>query len=336
MTHTSPARLGHDRSVSLSPEELLRAAEGYVDVGLSIIPVGVSGRYAKHPHYDALKKTGHCFWDGERGKWVATWLTFRERPPTRDELRQWFIMHRAQGMAMVTGEISGLIALDFDRGAGVRMMCHLGIEPHVRSASGGYHAYVRHPGWHVATTNSNTKRSLPPGLDVRGDGGLIVLPPTVTDVGRYERLPCKKRLDRLAIPKAALVDGRNYGVRELLGLAHPPEAQEKAMRAPTFNQGEARRVNHLWLVERAQTLAQSRGRNEAGFWLACQLRDNRFSPGEALEIGPYWLSLLPGTNTKGAREAYVPAHYEASVRSAYFKVPAGRESKPWVKGYGRG
>ena len=35
-------------------------------------------------------------------------------------------------VALVTGEISGLIALDFDRGAGVEMMRHIGVEPHVR------------------------------------------------------------------------------------------------------------------------------------------------------------------------------------------------------------
>jgi hypothetical protein len=345
MSYATVTQFGHHKAMSLTPSDLLRTARQYVDAGLSIIPVGVSGSYAKHPHYDALKKTDHCYWDEGRGKWVATWMAFQERLPTHDELHAWFIEHGAQGMALVTGGISGLVALDFDKGAGVDTMHRLGIEPHVRSASGGYHAYVRHPGWHVPTTNSNTKRSLPPGVDVRGDGGLVVLPPTVTDAGRYERLPCKKLLNRLAIPEVAELSGQSYRLRELLGLECAPECLEEtpraAVRAPVFSapnsegDQEHRRVDYTLLVERAQDLTASRGRNEAGFWLACQLRDNDFSQDEALEIGPYWLSLLPGTNTKGAKEAYVLAHYEASVRSAYRKVPAGRDSKPWVKGYGR-
>lgn len=345
MSYAITSHIGHHRSMSLTPHDLLRTARQYVDAGLSIIPAGVSGPYAKHPHYDALKKTDHCYWDEGRGKWVATWMAFRERLPTQGELHAWFITHGAPGMALVTGEISGLIALDFDRGAGVEMMRHIGVEPHVRSAGGGYHAYVRHPGWHVPTTNSKTKTTLPPGVDVRGDGGLVVLPPTVTDVGRYERLPCKKLVNRLAIPQAVEVAGHTYRLRELLGLERAPQAEEEtppaAVRAPVFSEQrdggdqEHRRVDYTRLVERAQDLTVSRGRNEAGFWLACQLRDNDFAQDEALEIGPYWLSLLPGTNTKGAREAYVLAHYEASVRSAYRKIPAGREAKPWVKGFGR-
>ena len=345
MSSAITSHIGHHRSMSLTPHDLLRTARQYVDAGLSVIPVGVSGSYAKHPHYDALKKTGHCYWDEGRGKWVASWMAFRERLPTPGELRAWFVEHQVQGLALVTGQISGLVALDFDKGAGVDTMRQLGIEPHVRSASGGYHAYVRYPGWHVPTTNSKTKTTLPPGVDVRGDGGLVVLPPTVTDAGRYERLSAKKLLHRLALPEVADLSGQRYRVRELLGLACAPESLEEApraaVRAPVFSEQrdggdqEHRRVDYTRLVERAQDLILSRGRNEAGFWLACQLRDNDFSQDEALEIGPYWLSLLPATNTKGAREAYVLAHFEASVRSAYRRVPAGRDSKPWVKGYGR-
>ncbi|AFZ69768.1 bifunctional DNA primase/polymerase [Deinococcus peraridilitoris] len=344
MTHAAPTRFQHNRPISHTPHDLLRTAQHYVEAGLSIIPVGVNGNYAKQPHYEALKKTDHCYWDDGRRKWVATWMAFRERLPTQSELHDWFITHGAQGMAMVTGEISGLVALDFDKGAGVKAMHRLGIEPHVRSASGGYHAYVRHPGWPVATTNSNSKQSLPAGVDVRGDGGLVVLPPTVTDVGRYERLSTKKLVNRLAIPEVVELAGQTYRLRELLGLERAPEVTQDeprvAARAPIFSDpsqedAERVRVDYLVLVERALSLTGSRGRNDAGFWLACQLRDNGFALSEALEVGPYWLSLLPMTNTKGEREAYVLAHFEASVRSAFRRVPVGRGSTPWVKGFGR-
>jgi hypothetical protein len=56
-------------------------------------------------------------------------------------------------------------------------MVEWGIEPHVRTRSGGSHFYLRHPGWPVATLNAKSgKASWPwPGLDIRGDGGFAVL-----------------------------------------------------------------------------------------------------------------------------------------------------------------
>lgn len=93
-------------------------------------------------------------------------------------------------------------------------------------------------------------------------------------------------------------------------------------------------MDPLVLIEHALGLVPGRGRNEAGFWLACQSRDNDFSREEALEIGPYWLSLLPDTNTRGSRESYLLTHFEASIHSAYRSVPAGRTSRPWIRGYG--
>lgn len=143
------------------------------------------------------------------------------------------------------------------------------------------------------------------------------------------------------------MDGQIYRLRELLGLDCAPEDRPEppraAAQAPVFaaperegaHGGQHERIDYQILVEHALRMVDHRGRNDAGFWLCCQLRDNDFSREEALEIGPYWLSLLPLTNTKGSREAYLPAHFEASVRSAYRTVPAGRQSRPWIKGYGR-
>ena len=161
-------------------QQLYRAASRYVEAGLSLVPAGTTGSYAKQPHYAALKATGHSVWDDEGGRVRASWTTLRERPPTDRELKTWFLSFRAGGMALVTGELSNLVALDFDLGAGVDLLHQLGLAPHVRTPSGGYHVYVRHPGWHVPTINAKAKRTLPPGLDIRGDGGLVMLPPSTT------------------------------------------------------------------------------------------------------------------------------------------------------------
>ncbi len=347
MLASTPAPIHHHRPMTLLSTDLLRAAERYVAAGVSIIPTGVSGDFAKRPHYDALKKTDHCYWDEGEQKWKATFMALRERLPHAEELRAWFEVHRAPGLAMVTGQISGLIALDFDGEAGAALLRQLGWDAHVRTPSGGFHVYCKHPGWPVATLNSKSKKTLPRGLDVRADGGLAMLPPTVAQTGAYERLSATRLLQRHHIPEVIEVDGQTYRLRELLGLDCAPEDRPEppraAAQAPVFaapdrdgtHGAQHERIDYQILVEHALRMVDHRGRNDAGFWLCCQLRDNDFSREEALEIGPYWLSLLPLTNTKGSREAYLPAHFEASVRSAYRTVPAGRQSRPWIKGYGR-
>ena len=111
MLASTPAPIHHHRPMTLLSTDLLRAAERYVAAGVSIIPAGVSGDFAKRPHYDALKKTDHCYWDEGEQKWKATFMALRERLPHAEELRAWFEVHRAPGLAMVTGWVSGLIEI---------------------------------------------------------------------------------------------------------------------------------------------------------------------------------------------------------------------------------
>lgn len=307
--------------------DFLRTAQQYVAAGLSIIPVGTSGPFAKHPHYGALRATGHTVWNAQSGTWKVTWKPFAQRLPTPDELHTWFVACGAQGMALVTGVQFGLVGLDFDEGAGVAVMKALGIEPHVQSPSGGYHAYVRHPGWPVATLNAKVHRALPPGLDVRGDGGLLVLPPTTTEAGRYSRLSAKKLMVSEDVPQEAVLLGEAgsqvYRLRDVLGLSQAaPQAPTPRpyLSAPRLAADQRVEVNKLLSYAASLVTTGGRGRNDAGFVLACQLRDNGYSQAEAGEVGPYWLSLLPDTNTKGQVEDYTLAQFHASVRSAFSQL----------------
>lgn len=334
MSATCTASCQHRAVSSTTAQDLLHAAEAYVEAGLSIIPTGTTGAYAKHPDYRALKKTGHVYWDEASREYRVTWNELRERQPTSKELHAWFITHHSAGMSLVTGELSRLVGLDFDIGLGIQVMERLGIEPHVRSPSGGFHAYVRHPGWHVPTLNSKVNHELPSGVDVRGDGGLLVLPPTVTDTGAYLRLTAKKLLQPYDLPDSITLPTHTgeqvYPLREVLGLTFAPQLQpagnQVAATAPVFAERDER-VDYRKVVDSALSLLEFRGRNEAGFSLACQLRDNQYSLQEVMEIGPYWISLLPGVNTKGQTEAYAPEHFRASVRSAFKQAPR----RPWEK-----
>ena len=175
-----------------------------------MVPAGTHGAFAKQPHYAALKASGHSVRDQKERRVRASWSQLRERHPTDAELKPWFLRCRAGGMAMVTGELSGLVALDFDAGAGVELLRQLGFEAYVRSPGGGYHVYTKHPGWHVPTSNAKANRALPAGLDIRGDGGLVMLPPRTTGTGAYIRLQSRKLLPRQAIPETARLGERVF------------------------------------------------------------------------------------------------------------------------------
>ncbi|TWD80387.1 bifunctional DNA primase/polymerase-like protein [Kribbella amoyensis] len=85
-------------------------------------------------------------------------------------------------LAVRTGAVSGLLLVDVDPAhGGDRSLMHLMDEElvprtlHVHTGSGGLHLYYRHPGHHIAS------RPMPgrPGIDIKADGGYVVLPPSI-------------------------------------------------------------------------------------------------------------------------------------------------------------
>ncbi|MBP2322399.1 hypothetical protein JOF56_002784 [Kibdelosporangium banguiense] len=79
-------------------------------------------------------------------------------------------------LALRTGAVSGLLVVDVDPGHGGRVDPDL-MTPTVAVGTGnyGWHLYYRHPGHPV------TSRPLPgvDGVDIKADGGYVVLPPSV-------------------------------------------------------------------------------------------------------------------------------------------------------------
>lgn len=109
---------------------------------------------------------------------------------TTDEpiIRSWWGRWPWANVGVATGARSGLVVVDVDpRSGGTesldRLQSLMGSLPATLSAttgSGGTHLYYRHPGGEVR----NTAGRLPgitealPGLDLRGDGGYVVAPPS--------------------------------------------------------------------------------------------------------------------------------------------------------------
>jgi hypothetical protein len=95
-----------------------------------------------------------------------------------------------ENIGIITGKASGLVVLDVDpKNGGVSSLLDIIEEfgptgaPQVRTGSGGQHFYYRHPQAYKVPCSASR---IAPGLDIRGDGGFVVAPPSVHPVTGYK------------------------------------------------------------------------------------------------------------------------------------------------------
>lgn len=260
-----------------------------VSNGWSIIPVGLN----KKPFF--------------------SWKEYQTRRPTTDKLREWYAMKPA-AWAVITGEVSGLVIIDFDMPDGWDTMQALGIRPHVRTGSGGYHLYLQHPGFYVKTLNGKTKQELGrflPGLDIRADGGFAVF------CGRNSEGEYKWLRDMVPDPLTVIPEG----LQLMLGLQEP-QAQPERKREKSDVRSDGR-IPSAYFLDRYLSRASTQGRNNCGLYLAIELADNGYSQGEAEAVLREFVSRCPATNVKGIAEPYTVEDAEKSVQWAYRRFGNG-------------
>ena len=138
--------------------QLLQEAIKYLERGWSVIPLLPRGK--KSP---------------------IKWEKYQHKRATIEELKSWWHDYPNANIGIVTGAISGFVALDIDGDEGRQTMSTIGSVPEtpINSTGKGYHYLFKHPGREVR----NFARRLP-GLDFRGDGGYIVAPPSVHPSGQ--------------------------------------------------------------------------------------------------------------------------------------------------------
>ena len=109
---------------------------------------------------------------------------FHDATTNLEEIEQWWDRHPDALIGMPTGDISGIVVLDVDiknEVDGTKALQKLekkhGTLPETpisQTQSGGLHYHFMHPG--IPIKNSASK--LGDGLDIRGDGGYIIVPPS--------------------------------------------------------------------------------------------------------------------------------------------------------------
>jgi hypothetical protein len=161
----------------------------YLAQGLPILPL-CTPAWGQHMH---PKKSADGKWHDEpckRKDWgkipLVAWKKFQTGLPTPDEVRGWWTRWPDANIGMATGQLSGVVVLDVEGPEAREAALARGGLDKTRLAwtgkPGGSHLYIEHPGHPV----HNFARELP-GTDFRGDGGYVVLPPSLHERGAHYR-----------------------------------------------------------------------------------------------------------------------------------------------------
>ena len=134
----------------------------YLNRGMSVFPVVISydektGKYEKKP--------------------AIQWREFITQRASQEEVSSWFAFIDFNALGMATGKISGISVVDVDD-----------VDSHgfdspvkVKTISGGHHYYFKHKD---GVTNKARINGIP--VDIRGDGGFVVIPPSECNGNKYE------------------------------------------------------------------------------------------------------------------------------------------------------
>lgn len=138
----------------------------------------------------------------EKGEMKPTWKPYQKRKPTTGELREWFGNGNKRNIGIVTGSISGIAVVDTDGAEAVQLAKDLELPatPHVKTGR-GFHAYYQYKDG----IRNFQKRDDLPGIDLRGDGGYVVAPPSIHASGaQYAWVEGKPPDDMAEFPEILL------------------------------------------------------------------------------------------------------------------------------------
>jgi hypothetical protein len=150
------------KNVNLVSNNLLDAALSYLEkFGFSVIPIKPN----KKP--------------------FISWTEFQKRKPSPTEVRSWWTKWPRANVGIVTGTISRIIVFDEDGPEAQAFIKEQGgfpITPQSKTHK-GHHYFLKYPP-ELRVSNSSNKKLL---LDVRGNGGYIVAPPSIHPSGHQYR-----------------------------------------------------------------------------------------------------------------------------------------------------
>jgi putative DNA primase/helicase len=177
----------------------LSIAKEYVKRGFSVIPLQQRGKKPALP----------------------SWREFQGRRATEEELNSWFGNGSCKNIGIIAGTISELVILDADSAEAVEWCeANLPQTPSVNTAR-GRHYYFRYKDGIRNSVNVNGME-----LDVRGEGGYVVAPPSVHETGVSYLWVDGKSLDDVALADFPTeLFGKNEKTKALSSKTHGNHGQ---------------------------------------------------------------------------------------------------------------
>lgn len=127
------------------------------------------------------------------GKPKTPYVKWKEESTTDTEIIQkWWEKWSSALVGVPTGVVNGFTVLDIDKKNdvdGFKSLHRLGFDldsicgPRIKTPSGGLHIY-----FHYCPSVKNSAGKLGPGLDIRNDGGYVIVAGEIPELGRYEVL----------------------------------------------------------------------------------------------------------------------------------------------------
>lgn len=208
-------------------------------------------------------------------------------------------------VGIMTGPGSGIFALDVDVKNGgpeslaalERQYGRLPLTWRSRTGGGGYHLVFAWPALAAGLTIKNSESKLGPGLDIRGVGGQIVAPPSVTLFGSYTvetevaaAAPPGWLVDLVAGPESVTVPALPQPFAGVIVDSSGREiAGGRDALAPEVAERSARYAATAVEAELGKLLAAGPGtRNPTAFAVACNLHELLNSAWSGLHPGAVW------------------------------------------------
>lgn len=118
---------------------------------------------------------------------VKQWKKWQTETQSDEQVLEWFTIANIYNVAIITGKISGITVIDIDNKNGTEhaeeMLKKFPETYTVRTPSGGYHLYYQYVEGFTVSANAYPQF---PNVDIRGDQGFVVAPPSKLPNGQYE------------------------------------------------------------------------------------------------------------------------------------------------------
>lgn len=168
--------------------DMLDAALAYQERGWSVIPISPS---SKTP--------------------LVSWTEYQNRIATPQEINEWWRKNPNANIGIVTGRVSNLVVIDIDSRKGATPHGIVAQNPSnfiAKTGGGGFHLYYSRPD--AENVPNRVDKS---GIDIRGDGGYVVAPPSIHPSGtQYDWLKAGDDYPLTQAP-AFVVNGRPSDIK---------------------------------------------------------------------------------------------------------------------------